>query len=450
MIRMAADLQLDFDDALETGERVRQADRLPASNGLPCPETFSLDPQRQLITRHMRLRNGQVVKSRFPLIKMPRKKSLEQSELAALADAGFLRSTDWPTAAGTDSRPVRTADLFSGCGIMSLGVWEAARAIGRRMEPVVALDMNPHAIGVYKRNFPEATARIDVVERYLDGHLGEPATRTEKAFISGLGEIDLLIGGPPCQGHSNLNNHTRRNDPKNWLYTRMARFAELVHPRCIVIENVSAVLHDRGRVVEVTIAALRRLGYKVDHGVAEVCTLGVPQRRRRHVVMASRDSTPNVQNTLALYAREARTVEWAIGDLAVLKSSSPLDVSSKSSRESQKRIEWLFKNDKHDLPDHLRPDCHKLKEHSYKSVYGRMYWDRPAQTITTGFTSMGQGRYVHPGRPRTITPHEAARLQFIPDFFTFGEQARRTSLSEMIGNAVPTKLSYVLALELLR
>ena len=98
----------------------------------------------------------------------------------------------------------------------------------------------------------------------------------------------------------------------------------------------------------------------------------------------------------------------------------------------------------------MRPDCHRLKEHSYKSVYGRMYWEQPAQTITSGFTSMGQGRFVHPKAKRTITPHEAARLQFIPDFFSFGDTIRRTSLAEIIGNAVPTKLTYVLALELLR
>ena len=90
-----------------------------------------------------------------------------------------------------------------------------------------------------------------------------------------------------------------------------------------------------------------------------------------------------------------------------------------------------------------------MKAHGYKSVYGRMYWDRPSQTITTGFTCMGQGRFVHPKRKRTLTPHEAARLQFIPDFFRFDEDLPRAALSEMIGNAAPPKLTYVLALELL-
>jgi DNA (cytosine-5)-methyltransferase 1 len=79
-----------------------------------------------------------------------------------------------------------------------------------------------------------------------------------------------------------------------------------------------------------------------------------------------------------------------------------------------------------------------------------MYWEKPAQTITSGFTSMGQGRFVHPKEQRTLTPHEAARLQFIPDFFRFDESIGRTALAEMIGNAVPPKLTYVIGLELLR
>lgn len=446
---MTVTSQLHFDSALEPRghDRLMHLDLQSESDS--CPESFSIDTERRSIARHVQLRNGEVATSHFPLIKVPRKKVLNQEELAALADAGFLRSSDWPVVRA-EAPTLRTADLFSGCGVMSLGVWEAARAIGRRMVPAVALDVNPHAIGVYKRNFPDVSARMDPVERYLDGELGKPATPTEKVFTSALGSVDFLIGGPPCQGHSNLNNHTRRNDPKNLLYLRMARFAELVRPRSIVIENVSAVLHDRGRVVDLTIAELRRLGYEVDHGVVEVSTLGAPQTRRRHVVMASLDFAPNLQRTLAMYARPATTVEWAIGDLACIETRGLLDVPSKTSRKNQKRIDWLFKNDKHDLPDSLRPDCHKLKKHSYKSVYGRMFWTKPSQTITSGFTSMGQGRYVHPKLPRTITPHEAARLQFVPDFFTFGDQTPRTGLSEMIGNAVPTKLTYVLALELLR
>ena len=98
----------------------------------------------------------------------------------------------------------------------------------------------------------------------------------------------------------------------------------------------------------------------------------------------------------------------------------------------------------------MRPDCHRKKSHTYQSVYGRMSWLEAAPTITSGYETMGRGRFVHPKRRRTITAHEAARLQFIPDFVDFSSVVERSSLDRLIGNAVPPKLSYVLGLELLR
>ena len=210
------------------------------------------------------------------------------------------------------------------------------------------------------------------------------------------------------------------------------------------------VLLDKGRVVDKTVASLVRLGYMIGQGIADMSMLGVPQTRRRHVLVASLERAPNVEEMLARHHREPRSLGWAIGDLQRTKSDREFDQAGKPNKNNRKRIEHLFREDVYDLPDRLRPDCHRLKEHSYKSVYGRMYWDRPAQTITSGFTCMGQGRYVHPKQHRTLTPHEAARLQFIPDFFRFGDDLQRTALANLIGNAVPAKLTYALTVELLR
>ena len=140
---------------------------------------------------------------------------------------------------------------------------------------------------------------------------------------------------------------------------------------------------------------------------------------------------------------------WAIGDLAHVSTDTSFDCSPRLSSDTSERIDFLFDNELHDLPDSERPDCHRLKQHSYVSVYGRMHADRPAQTITTGVGIMGRGRYVHPTERRTITPHEAARIQFFPDFFDFGA-AGRTLLQKTIGNAVPPKMGYALGLHLLR
>ncbi len=117
-----------------------------------------------------------------------------------------------------------------------------------------------------------------------------------------------------------------------------------------------------------------------------------------------------------------RTVRWAIGDLNSTRDHGIYDTPSLTSAENAKRIHFLFENGLYDLPNARRPACHKDGNHSYVSMYGRLRWTLPAQTITTGFGSMGQGRFVHPGRRRTLTPHEAARLQTFPDWFQFGTQ----------------------------
>ena len=145
---------------------------------------------------------------------------------------------------------------------------------------------------------------------------------------------------------------------------------------------------------------------------------------------------------------EGRSVSWAIGDLVNRDAAGIFDSASNHSAHNIERINYLFEHDLYDLPANLRPKCHQ-KKHSYKSMYGRLDANQPAQTITTGFGSPGQGRFIHPSKRRTLTPHEAARLQCFPDFFNFSSVKTRTSLSTMIGNAVPMQLSYIFAMELL-
>ena len=400
------------------------------------------------VERIVRLRNGKVVRTH---LRIPALKRLGHSEddLAELFDSAFLRSAEWPRTRRA-SHEVRVVDLFSGCGAISLGIWEACRAIGARAVPVMALDFNSAALEVYKKNFPDVWAVSSPVESILDGSLGARATLAERDLVARLGHVDVVAGGPPCQGHSDLNNHTRRNDPKNRLYERMARLAELVRPTHLIIENVSAVLHDKGRVVARTIEHLHRLGYRIDDAVVDAVNVGVPQRRRRHFVVASKARQPSIEESVRAFCRPARSVRWAIGDLARSRRDAIFDQAAVPSAVNLGRINYLFDHGLFELPDPMRPDCHRLKKHSYKSVYGRLRPEDPAQTITSGFSSMGQGRYVHPVQRRTLTAHEAARLQFIPDFFDFSGVPGRTALAEMIGNAVPSKLAYVLGLELLR
>jgi DNA (cytosine-5)-methyltransferase 1 len=333
---------------------------------------------------------------------------------------------------------------------MTLGVMEATRALGYKPIPVVAFDTNEQALRIYRANFPDAAIDSRDVRDVLRGTMWAPLTHIERRLKTAIGRIDIAVAGPPCQGHSDLNNHTRRHDPKNSLYYRVARFAKIVRPAHLIIENVPAVLHDKGRVVARTRRALQRLGYNLEDGIVLLSELGVPQTRRRHVMLASLTRALSIREVVDRHRSRPRSVQWAIGDLCSRPHAGLLDTVAKQTCVMAKRIRYLFDHDQYDLPNHQRPACHHRSDHTYRSVYGRLRGWEPAQTITSGFMCMGQGRFVHPYVRRTLTPREAARLQFIPDFFRFGDDVRLAALAEMIGNAVPPKLTYILALELLR
>lgn len=328
---------------------------------------------------------------------------------------------------------------------MSVGLQEAARRAHRKFDVRLAVDSDPAAARTYKRNFPRANVIASSVESLFDGEIGTELTALEEGLAEQVGRVDILIGGPPCQGHSDLNNHTRREDPRNHLYALMARGAEVLWPKLVVIENVAPVQWDREGVVEATSEALREAGYTVDSDVIDLRRIGIPQLRRRHLLIASRSKAVDPTRVICALHRGLddhpdRTVRWAMDDLKALRSRGVFDSAGRTSDENARRIHYLFSHNVYDLPNHRRPKCHHDNGHSYISMYGRLRWDRPAQTITTGFGSMGQGRYVHPSERRTITPHEAARLQSLPDWFDFGDDPGRGELARMIGNAVPPLL----------
>lgn len=345
-------------------------------------------------------------------------------------------------------RQLTIVDLFCGFGGMTVGFMEAALEAKRRLTVRLAVDADPLAAAAFALNFPRARVRNEKLESLINGELGARLTLEERRMRKEVGEVSILVGGPPCQGHSDLNNHTRRDDSRNRLYARMARAATVLRPQAVVIENVPEVAHDRGKVVGITEDALRDADYVVSADVVHLDRVGVPQRRRRHLMLAVRRDLPDPQQLLEALDAECphcpRTVAWAIKDLERLESVSAFDRASTPTSENRERIDKLFHERIYDLDNADRPPCHRDKDHSYKAMYGRLRWDRPAQTITTGFGSMGQGRYVHPSRRRTLTPHEAARLQTIPDYVQLGPGDKRGAWAQMIGNAVPPLLTLAL------
>lgn len=373
-----------------------------------------------------------------------------EDALRAVFDAAWLRRKTAPRR--RSGRSLRIADVFSGCGQMSVGAAEAARAVGLRADLAVAVDLDADAVEVCRRTFDSCIGVTSPLQEHIDGELGAKMTSVERGFKRRVGSIDLLMGGPPCQGHSDLNNHTRRNDKRNGLALRMARMAEIFEPSHIVLENVRGIIHDRGGVFQRVREALENLGYRTAQRLLEAESYGVAQRRRRMFLVGTLAPGVDPSRALTLPRVEApRTFDWACGDLETLKGDGPssFDQAPTPTARSKARIAYLFENDAYELRNEKRPRCHRNGNHSYKSVYGRMFADQPSQTITTGFRCMGQGRYVHPRQPRTITPHEAARLQFIPDFVDFSG-LRATSVAKLIGNAVPPKLTYGIVSGLLR
>lgn len=340
---------------------------------------------------------------------------------------------------------IRFIDLFCGCGGLSCGIIQAAHENGFDSACALAVDLKPAPLEVYKMNIPHDEDSIyngnilDIFNIYSGGKL----SKNEIDLKDRLGSIDFLVAGPPCQGHSNLNNSTRRSDPRNNLYLACIRAIELFRPEVVIVENVPSVIHSKEGVVQVTENKLIEIGYRVSHLNINFLDLGIPQSRKRHVLIASKsDGFCETIKTNSIRRQNPMLKEFIF---KINKDEGLLSKSGKLSQENLNRIDYLFENNLFDLPNEFRPSCHRDKPHSYKSSYGRLHWNEPAQTLTSGYGSMGQGRYIHPSEKRTINSREAARIQGFPDSYSFSKVSKITDLREMIANAVPPQLTYVIS-----
>lgn len=364
----------------------------------------------------------------------------------------------------TAASPLRVVDLFSGSGGFGLGTALAARSFGRRAVFGAIVDADEEATRAYARSLPvrkvSSTSVSMLVDYSIDQHGEEvafdyPPELLDDFLMSEIGRTDLLIAGPPCQGHSNLNNHTRRDDPRNDLFVTTVAIALALGAPAVVIENVPTVVNSHGAVVDVARKLLTNEGYAVAEGVLRMDVLGGWQTRRRYFMIATQGGDPVVlQRAIDAWrssaghvpkqARSPLSALWAIEDLQDHVGSGPFDLPPVPGEENARRIEALFDRELHDMPLDLRPECHR-EGTSYGAVYGRMHADRPAPTITTGIGTPGQGRFLHPTRARMITPQEAARLQGFPDGYGFvGEEpATRKALGKWIGDAVPPFLGLI-------
>jgi DNA (cytosine-5)-methyltransferase 1 len=323
-------------------------------------------------------------------------------------------------------------DLFCGVGALSHGLKRAGFKI------VAGYDTNARCKYAFEKNNDATFHARDVANL---------KAKEIKALFSGK-VPSVLAGCAPCQPFSTYKQRYEE-DPQWGLVTIFAELAAKVKPDFVTMENVPSLLrYKRGRVFREFCRILKDAGYEVHSAVANCEQFGVPQKRRRLVVIASRDTK---LSRLKPTKKSLRTVRDAIGNLPTLAAgetnpSDPLHTSAAMGPLNMRRIKaskpggtWR------DWPVELRATCHRRKSgKTYPGVYARMHWDQPAPTMTTQCFGFGNGRFGHPEQHRAITLREAAILQSFPKSYEFlprGEVVSFREIGRWIGNAVPVKLA---------
>ena len=277
-------------------------------------------------------------------------------------------------------------------------------------------------------------------------------TTTELNELFGKAEIKILAGCAPCQPFSTYAQRYELDgkDGKWGLLYEFARLAKGTQPDVITMENVPTVA--KHVVFHDFVDSLKRLGYNVWFDVVDCSQYGVPQTRRRMVLLASKRGAIKMVEPSG---QEPKTVRQAIGHLRPLSAgeSAPRDKLHASSALSAKNLQRIKASKPggtwRDWPEHLVADCHRTSSgKTYPGVYGRMEWDKPAPTMTTQCYGFGNGRFGHPSQHRAISLREAALIQSFPRGYNFietGEEVNFTALGRLIGNAVPVDLGRAIA-----
>lgn len=314
-------------------------------------------------------------------------------------------------------------DVFSGCGGLTLGLKRAGFHV------IGAIEIDPLSVETYKANHKHVALWPQDISTL-------PVTKVMRRLRLRRGQLDLLAGCPPCQGFSamtTLNGHVVRHDPRNNLIFEFLRFIRGLRPKAVMLENVPGLAKDR-RIRQV-IAGLEAMGYRCTKDVLDAADYGVPQRRRRFILIAGhRGEIP-----FARPARRAVTVRETLRKLSKCAKRDPLhNLFERRSDRVMKMIRGIPKDggSRLQLSPGSQLECHR-KCDGFKDVYGRMAWHDVAPTITGGCCNPSKGRFLHPALHRTITLREAALLQTFPPAYYFSLRRGKFPAAQMIGNALP-------------
>ncbi len=335
-------------------------------------------------------------------------------------------------------------DLFCGAGGLTLGLKRAGFNV------IAGVELYPEIAKTYKANHPKTKLLIKDI-RKVNGR--------EILKLTGRHKIDLVAGCPPCQGFSQLTEKYKRRDSRNGLVIEMARLIEDIKPKMVMMENVAGIVTKGKSILGKFVRRLRKLGYSVSMGVLQMADFGVPQSRRRFVLLAGKGFDPSlpVPTHCAKGDEGNKLKPWTTLEQVIKDMPEPVTLSFALQNGGPKKYNWhVVRNlkqiskerldaikegeNRFSLPKHLRPKCHEMDGAGFANVYGRMSWQRVSPTITRGCTTLCMGRFGHPNKPRTISVREAALIQTFPKHYRFETKFMVTSC-DLVGNALPPKFA---------
>lgn len=330
-------------------------------------------------------------------------------------------------------------DLFCGVGGLTCGFEKAGLIV------VAGYDVDSTCEYTYTHN---NNARF--IHKNIEDVEGEEIKKLLKGY-----DVKILAGCAPCQPFSrHQKDKYNRKKHKDWnLLYQFARLIQEVKPQIVSMENVPELVKEK--VFRDFLSILEKENYNVTYKVVNAADYGVPQRRRRLLLLASSERQIKL---IEPTHKKAVTVKEVIAGLSKVgageaNNMDKLHVAASLSKTNLERIRCSIPGGTwRDWPEKLVLDCHKKKTgQSYSSVYGRMRWDDVAPTITTQFTIYGTGRFGHPEQDRALTLREGAMLQTFPINYSFapkGENIVLKNIARHIGNAVPPRLGEIIGLSI--
>lgn len=347
------------------------------------------------------------------------------------------------------SKDFRVLDLFCGAGGLSWGLHK-----NPNFETVVALDFDAQAAETFKKNMPDTEVVV--------GDITDEAVKKRIIELARKNKVNVIAGGPPCQGYSMKGKKLGLKDPRNFLFREYLNLVEQLQPEVFIIENVKGLLTStNGWFKDEIVSSIKQLGYEVRFDLLNAADFGVPQARERAIFICSKKQPIELPRPTV---EKRTTVRDAISDLSYLNSGEG-EFEQNYAIEPQSDYQRMMRNNSkklynHKASNHKQIAIDKLKlippeqgkeflpddmvgNQKFKTTWGRLKWDEVSPTIDTRFDASSNGTNNHPYLHRAITAREAARIQSFDDDFIF--YGSKVYIRRQIGNAVPPLLAKAIA-----